>query len=81
MNLNKAAILAVARRDLKAYWVDPRQRERVIGRAKQAGIIENIEVQRRRSDGSLCLTGIADCGIVGQHVNRLLELWWPSVNG
>ena len=39
-------------RDLKSFWVDPQERDRVISQAKEAGIIEDIEVRRRRSDGS-----------------------------
>lgn len=39
-------------RDLMAHWADLTDREKVLGRAGREGSVENIEVRRRRSDGS-----------------------------
>ncbi|MGI9415337.1 MAG: PAS domain S-box protein [Hyphomicrobiales bacterium] len=39
-------------RDLKDFWADLEERDRVIGRAREAGFLNDIEVRRRRSDGS-----------------------------
>ncbi|MCZ6684284.1 MAG: PAS domain S-box protein, partial [Planctomycetota bacterium] len=37
---------------LTDHWVDAQERESVIGRAKEVGMIKDVEVLRRRSDGS-----------------------------
>ncbi len=39
-------------KDLQAYWADPNERDRVIGRAREGAVVEDVEVLRRRSDGS-----------------------------